>query len=43
MPRLQFTAAIYELDRTNQPLADGAHPGFFFPSGARKSKALKQR
>jgi len=41
VPRLQFTAAIYQLDRTNQPLADGAHPGFFFPSGATRIKGLE--
>jgi catecholate siderophore receptor len=41
VPRLQFTAAVYQLDRTNQPLADGAHPGFFFPSGATKVKGFE--
>jgi catecholate siderophore receptor len=33
-PRLLFTAAAYELVRTNVPLADGNNPGFFFPSGS---------
>jgi catecholate siderophore receptor len=41
VPRLQFTAAAYQLNRTNQPLADGAHPGFFFPSGATKIKGFE--
>ena len=41
MPRLQFTAAVYELNRTNVPLADPNNPGFFLPSGATRSAASK--
>ena len=33
-PKLLFSTAIYNLDRTNQPIADGNNPGFFFPSGS---------
>ena len=32
-PRLQFTAAVYELDRTNQRFPDPNNPGFFILSG----------
>jgi catecholate siderophore receptor len=35
-PRLLFTAAAYELNRTNVPIADPSRPGFFFPSGSHK-------
>jgi catecholate siderophore receptor len=35
-PKLLFTAAAYELVRTNVPIADPNRPGFFFPSGAHK-------
>ena len=40
-PRLQFTAAIYELLRTNQPIADGNNPGFFLPSGSTKVQGFE--
>jgi catecholate siderophore receptor len=33
-PKLLFTAAVYELNRTNVPIADPNNPGFFFASGA---------
>ena len=33
-PKLLFSTAVYNLDRTNQPIADGNNPGFFFPSGS---------
>lgn len=33
-PKLQATAAIYELNRTNQRLPDPNNPGFFITSGA---------
>jgi catecholate siderophore receptor len=33
-PKLLFTAAAYELRRTNVPIADPTNPGFFFPSGS---------
>ena len=32
-PRLQFTAAVYNLDRTNQRFPDPNNPGFFILSG----------
>jgi catecholate siderophore receptor len=33
-PKLLFSTAVYNLNRTNQPIADGNNPGFFFPSGS---------
>src|SRR5262249_43662800 len=33
-PKLLFTAAAYELIRTNVPIANPANPLFFFPSGS---------
>jgi catecholate siderophore receptor len=33
-PKLLFQTAVYNLNRTNQPIADGNNPGFFFPSGS---------
>jgi catecholate siderophore receptor len=33
-PKLQWTAAVYELKRTNQPIPDGSRPGFSLPNGA---------
>ncbi len=35
-PKLQFTAAIYELNRTNQPIPDPTRVGFSLPNGATK-------
>jgi catecholate siderophore receptor len=35
-PKLLFTAAAYEIIRTNVPIADPNNPGFFFPSGSHK-------
>jgi catecholate siderophore receptor len=35
-PKLLFTAATYELIRTNVPIADPTRPGFFFPSGSHR-------
>lgn len=35
-PKLLFTAAVYELIRTNVPIADPNKPGYFIPSGAHK-------
>jgi catecholate siderophore receptor len=32
-PKLLFSTAVYNLNRTNQPIADGNNPGFFLPSG----------
>ncbi|MET0675452.1 MAG: TonB-dependent siderophore receptor [Bradyrhizobium sp.] len=40
-PKLLFTAALYELKRTNVPIADPANPGFFFPSGAHKIRGFE--
>jgi catecholate siderophore receptor len=33
-PKLLFSSAVYNLNRTNQPIADPNNPGFFFPSGS---------
>ena len=33
-PKLLFQTAVYNLNRTNQPIPDGNNPGFFFPSGS---------
>jgi len=35
-PKLLFTAALYELVRTNVPIADPRGNGLFFPSGSHK-------
>ena len=43
LPRLQFTAAVYELKRTNVPIADPNNPGFFFPSGSHQIRGLRDR
>ncbi|MDE2377471.1 MAG: TonB-dependent siderophore receptor [Bradyrhizobium sp.] len=40
-PKLLFTAAVYELTRTNVPIADPNNPGFFFPSGAHKIRGAE--
>jgi len=40
-PRLQLTTAIYDLDRTNQRLADPNNPGFFILTGATKAKGFE--
>jgi len=40
-PKLLYSAAVYNLDRTNQPLADGNRPGFFFPSGATRVQGFE--
>jgi catecholate siderophore receptor len=41
MPKLQFTTAVYELDRTNTRLADPSNPGFFILSGATKTRGFE--
>jgi len=41
LPKLQFTAATYELNRTNVPIADPNNPGFFFPSGSHKIRGFE--
>lgn len=40
-PRLQFTAATYQLDRTNVPLADPNNPGFFILSGTNRIRGIE--
>ncbi|QIO35645.1 TonB-dependent receptor [Bradyrhizobium sp. 1(2017)] len=40
-PRLLFSTAIYNLNRTNQPIADGNNPGFFLPSGATLTRGFE--
>jgi catecholate siderophore receptor len=40
-PRLMVAAAIYDLDRTNQRLADPNNPGFFILSGATKTRGFE--
>ena len=40
-PKLLFTAAAYELIRTNVPIADPSRPGFSFPSGAQKIQGFE--
>jgi catecholate siderophore receptor len=40
-PRLLFTAAVYELIRTNVPLPDPAGSGLSFPSGAHKIRGFE--
>ncbi|MBI2742250.1 MAG: TonB-dependent siderophore receptor [Rhodospirillales bacterium] len=40
-PTLQFTAAFYDLDRTNQRLPDPNNPGFFILSGATKTQGFE--
>jgi catecholate siderophore receptor len=40
-PKLLFTAAIYELNRTNVPIADPSGNGLFFPSGAHKIRGFE--
>jgi catecholate siderophore receptor len=40
-PKLLFSTAVYNLDRTNQPIADGNNPGFFFPSGSTRTRGFE--
>jgi catecholate siderophore receptor len=40
-PSLQYTAAVYELKRTNVPIADPNNPGFFFASGSHKIRGFE--
>ncbi len=39
--KLLFSTAIYNLNRTNQPIADGNNPGFFFPSGSTLTRGFE--
>jgi catecholate siderophore receptor len=41
LPQLQYTAAVYELKRTNVPIADPNNPGFFFPSGSHRIRGFE--
>jgi catecholate siderophore receptor len=41
VPSLQFTTALYELDRTNQRLPDPNNPGFFILNGATKTRGFE--
>ena len=40
-PRLLYTAAVYDLERTNVPLADPNNPGFFIVSGKNRIKGYE--
>jgi catecholate siderophore receptor len=40
-PKLLFTAAVYELNRTNVPIADPNNPGFFFANGANQIRGFE--
>jgi catecholate siderophore receptor len=41
VPRLQFTAAVYNLDRYNQRFPDPNNPGFFILSGRTNTKGFE--
>jgi catecholate siderophore receptor len=41
LPRLQYTAAVYDLKRFNVPIADPSNPGFFLLSGAHRIKGFE--
>src|ERR1700722_2217527 len=40
-PKLLLSSAIYNLNRTNQPIADGNNPGFFIPSGSTLTRGFE--
>ncbi len=40
-PRLLFTAAAYQLDRTNVPISDPDNPGFFLTTGSHKIRGFE--
>jgi catecholate siderophore receptor len=40
-PKLLYTAAIYNLNRTNQPIADGNNPGFFLGTGSTLARGFE--
>lgn len=40
-PRLRFDSAVYQLDRTNQRLADPNNPGFFILSGETRTRGYE--
>jgi catecholate siderophore receptor len=41
LPRLIYSAAVYQLDRTNVPLADPNNPGFFILSGKNRIRGFE--
>lgn len=41
LPRLQYTAAVYDLKRTNIPLPDPNNAGFFILSGSNRIKGFE--
>lgn len=41
MPSLQYTAAVYELLRTNVPITDPNNPGFFLLSGQHRIRGFE--
>lgn len=41
LPRLQFSTAVYDLDRTNQRLPDPNNAGFFITSGATRTRGFE--
>jgi catecholate siderophore receptor len=40
-PKLLFSAAVYQLERTNVPIADPSGNGLFFPSGSHRIKGFE--
>jgi catecholate siderophore receptor len=40
-PKLLFSTAVYNLNRSNQPIADGTNPGFFLPSGSTLTRGFE--
>jgi catecholate siderophore receptor len=41
LPRLQYSAAVYDLNRTNVPLADPNNAGFFVLSGSNRIRGFE--
>jgi catecholate siderophore receptor len=41
LPQLQYTAAVYDLERTNVPLADPNNAGFFILSGKNRIRGFE--
>src|SRR5262249_30024862 len=41
LPHLLYSAAVYQLDRTNVPLADPNNPGFFILSGKNRIRGFE--
>jgi len=41
LPKLQFMTAVYNIDRSNQRLADPLNPGFFILSGKSNAKGFE--